>query len=164
MAQSSNTFWVYEDYQGVHHIVDSLDKVPPSLQKNAQSVEVTPEEAEALIQAQPYSDELQGLSALELDNGGKYADKLPPGVNADTMAGAGIFLLALVFLRRLALYYGYKTFAKIASIAIFTMAIGVVWTVAGVVVKHNQSAQDSMSQEQSSETADVPQKSPEEDQ
>ena len=91
MAQSSNTFWVYEDYQGVHHIVDSLDKVPPSLQKNAQSVEVTPEEAEALIQAQPYSDELQGLSALELDNGGKYADKLPPGVNADTMAGAGIF-------------------------------------------------------------------------
>ena len=137
MSQAKSTFWVYEDYRGIHHIVDSLEKVPPSLKDKALVVQVTPEEAEALRQAQPESDEIQGYTTGTLDNGSEYADKLPPGITADTMAGAGIFLLALVFLRRLALYYGYKTFARIASIAIFTMAIGVVWTAARVVVQEN---------------------------
>ena len=137
MSQAKSTFWVYEDYRGIHHIVDSLEKVPPSLKDKALVVQVTPEEAEALRQAQPESDEVQGYTTGTLDNGSEYADKLPPGITADTMAGAGIFLLALVFLRRLALYYGYKTFARIASIAIFTMAIGVVWTAARVVVQEN---------------------------
>ena len=137
MSQAKSTFWVYEDYHGIHHIVDSLEKVPPSLKDKAMVVEVTPEEAEALRQAQPESDEVQGYTTGTLDNGSEYADKLPPGITADTMAGAGIFLLALVFLRRLALYYGYKTFARIASIAIFTIAIGVVWTAARVVVQEN---------------------------
>lgn len=137
MSQAKSTFWVYEDYRGIHHIVDSLEKVPPSLKDKALVVQVTPEEAEALRQAQPESDEIQSYTTGTLDNGSEYADKLPPGITADTMAGAGIFLLALVFLRRLALYYGYKTFARIASIAIFTMAIGVVWTAARVVVQEN---------------------------
>ena len=110
-------------------------------------VDVTPEEAEALRQAQPSGEELQGYSSETLDNGGEYADKLPPGVTADTMAGAGIFLLALVFLRRLALYYGYKTFARISSIAIFTMALGVVWTFAQVVVKDNAAESQEQAQQ-----------------
>ena len=137
MSQAKSTFWVYEDYRGIHHIVDSLEKVPPSLKDKALVVQVTPEEAEALRQAEPESNEIQGYTTGTLDNVSEYADKLPPGITADTMAGAGIFLLALVFLRRLALYYGYKTFARIASIAIFTMAIGVVWTAARVVVQEN---------------------------
>ena len=147
MSQAKSTFWVYEDYQGIHHIVDSLEKVPPSLKNKAMSVEVTPEEAEALRQAQPSSQDLQGYSSSTLDNGNEYADKLPPGITADTMAGAGIFLLALVFLRRLAVYYGYKTFARIASIAIFTMALGVVWTAARVVIQENAADKQEQTQE-----------------
>ena len=153
MSQPTNTVWVYEDYQGVHHVVDSLEQVPPSLQKGAVKAEVTPEEAEALRQAQPAEDTMQGYSSTTLDNGSEYADKLPPGVTADTMAGAGIFLLALVFLRRLALYYGYKTFARIASIAIFTMALGVVWTVAGIVVKDNAASQEAATEQTDAEDA-----------
>ncbi len=154
MSQPTNTFWVYEDYHGVHHIVDSLEKVPPSLKDKAVMVDVTAEEAEALRQAQPSNQEFEGQSAQTLDNGSEYADKLPPGVTADTMAGAGIFLLALVFLRRLAMYYGYKTFARIASIAIFTMALGVVWTAAGVFVKENAASKETATQEQTIENND----------
>tara|TARA_Y100000589_G_scaffold230592_1_gene217999 strand:+ start:255 stop:725 length:471 start_codon:yes stop_codon:yes gene_type:complete len=154
MSQAKSTFWVYEDYRGIHHIVDSLEKVPPSLKDKALVVEVTPEEAEALRQAQPENDQVQEYSTGTLDNGSEYADKLPPGVTADTMAGAGIFLLALVFLRRLALYYGYKTFARIASIAIFTMALGVVWTAARVVVEDNAAKQQEQTQEYEQEARD----------
>ena len=155
MSQPNNTFWVYEDYRGVHHIVDSLDKVPPSLKDKALVVDVTAQEAEALRQAQPSNQELEGYSSQVLDNGNEYANKLPPGITPDTMAGAGIFLLALVFLRRLALYYGYKTFGRIASIAIFTMALGVVWTAAKVVIKENAASKEVATQEQSLENADT---------
>lgn len=155
MSQPNSTFWVYEDYSGVHHIVDSLDKVPPSLKNKAVAVDVTPEEAEALQQATPSYEELQGHSSQTLDNGNEYADRLPPGITADTMAGAGIFLLALVFLRRLALYYGYKTFGRIASIAIFTMALGVVWTAAGVIIKENAASNEAATQEQTLDNTDV---------
>ena len=154
MSQATNTFWVYEDYRGIHHIVDSINKVPPSLKDKALVVEVTPEEAEALRQAQDTSDTTQGYSAQALDNGNEYADKLPPGVTPDTMAGAGIFLLALVFLRRLAAYYGYKTFARIASIAIFTMAIGVVWTAARIVIQDNAAEQQEQTQTNSQDAPD----------
>ena len=154
MSQAKSTFWVYEDYQGIHHIVDSLEKVPPSLKDKALAVDVTPEEAEALKQAEPASDQAHGYSSSTLDNGNEYADKLPPGITADTMAGAGIFLLALVFLRRLALYYGYKTFARIASIAIFTMALGVVWTAARVVIQENAADKQEQVQEYNEEESD----------
>ena len=154
MSQATNTFWVYEDYRGIHHIVDSINKVPPSLKDKALVVEVTPEEAEALRQAQDTNENTQGHSAQTLDNGNEYADKLPPGVTPDTMAGAGIFLLALVFLRRLAIYYGYKTFARIASIAIFTMAIGVVWTAARVVIQDNAAEQQEQTQTTSQDDSD----------
>lgn len=144
---TANTFWVYENHRGINNVVDSLDKVPPSLQDKAIAVLVTPEEAELLRQAQPETEGYNASEAQVLDNGNEYASKLPPGITADTMAGAGIFLLALVFLRRLALYYGYKTFGRIASIAIFTMALGVVWTFAGIVIKDNAQNQESTEQE-----------------
>ena len=70
------------------------------------------------------------------------------------MAGAGIFLLALVFLRRLAAYYGYKTFARIASIAIFTMAIGVVWTAARIVIQDNAAEQQEQTQTSNQDAPD----------
>ena len=144
---TANTFWVYENHRGINNVVDSLDKVPPSLQDKATAVLVTPEEAELLRQAQPEQEGYKASETQVLDNGNEYASKLPPGITADTMAGAGIFLLALVFLRRLALYYGYKTFGRIASIAIFTMALGVVWTFAGIVIKENAKSAEPTKQE-----------------
>ena len=154
---TATTFWVYENHQGINNVVDSLDKVPPSLQDRAQAVLVTAEEAELLRQAQPAAEGYNASETQTLDNGSEYASKLPPGITADTMAGAGIFLLALVFLRRLAMYYGYKTFARIASIAIFTMAIGVVWTFAGIVIKENaKSADTATEQTQADEQAQEP--------
>ena len=137
MGSQNNTFWVFEDHRGVHNIVDALEKVPPSLQHVATKVVVTAEEAAALRGGESQIEPTQETRAEELDNGSEYAEMLPPGVNPDTMASAGIFLLALVFLRRLALHHGYKTFGRVAAIAIFTMAIGVVWTFAGVVAKQN---------------------------
>jgi hypothetical protein len=154
---TATTFWVYENHQGINNVVDSLDKVPPSLQDRAQAVLVTEEEAELLRQAQPSREDYNASETQVLDNGSEYASKLPPGITPDTMAGAGIFLLALVFLRRLAIYYGYKTFGRIASIAIFTMAIGVVWTFAGVVIKENAKSSQAQTEEtQSSEQSPAP--------
>ena len=154
---TANTFWVYKDHRGVHNVVDSLEKVPPSLKDKATAVTVSPEEAQALRQAQPESEATEATPGLMLDNGSEYAGKLPPGITPDTMAAAGIFLLAMVFLRRLAMHYGYKTFARVASIAIFTMAIGVVWTFAGVVIKENAAEKLAAEQQQEEPIERAPQ-------
>jgi len=153
---TANTFWVYKDQRGVHNVVDSLEKVPPSLKDKATAVTLSPEEAQILRQPEPPSEATEATPGQMLDNGSEYAGKLPPGITPDTMAAAGIFLLALVFLRRLAKHYGYKTFARVASIAIFTMAIGVVWTFAGVVIKEN-AAEKEAAQQQEETTEQAPQ-------